>query len=207
MPPGQFGAYAAPYPPPPAAHTVPVEPWFTRTDLRAAAIVVGVLAVVGVGVGILWQAISPHSVGYVQSAQFTIPDEAEGFIAADGRYVLLTGAVGLIAGLAGYLWRSTRGPVMALAVAAGGTLGAWLTALVGGALSSGHDTGKVNTLVTMKVGLHAHSLLAVEGALALIVYLVAVLLAGPDDLGRPPEPQQTAPEPALSGYGPGPAQL
>ncbi len=189
-PPVQLGPAPGAYPDPavapgpflrPAAGTT----WFEVADLRFAGPLVAVLAVVGAATGLLWSAISPHSRGIVVPGLGVIPDESESFVAADGRYALLTGAVGLVIGIVVWSVPRRRGPVTAAALGAGGLIASVLTAVVGHAVSSGHSTGSANTVITLPVTLHAHGLLLLGPAVALLAYLVGVLLARPDDLGRP----------------------
>ncbi len=161
------------------------EPWLERGDLRAAAMLAGVLVILGLIAGLLWAAISPHGSGVVVSKTEIIPFEQENWIAADGRFAIITAVIGLVAGLVAWFWKSRRGPVLAAGLALGAVLGSALTALVGRAVSSGHSTGAVNSGIRLHIVLHAHGLIAIEGVLALAAYLGGVLLAGPDDLGRP----------------------
>ena len=163
-------------------------PWITKADLRFAGVVAAALAVLGAAAAPLWSAISPHSRAIVISSSVVIPDETEGFVSADGRFLVITALIGLVAGLVCWSRRSYRGPVVAAALAVGGTLGSAITALLGHQLSSGRGSGPVGTIIRLPVTLHAHGFIAVEGALALLVYLVGTLFVAPDDLGRPAEP-------------------
>lgn len=153
-------------------------------DLRAGGAVVGVLAVLGVLAGAVWGLASPHSLGYVARPGVVIPNETEQFIGADGRFVLITAIIGLIAGALCWSWRARRGPLLALGLAVGGFVSAILTALVGHLVAGGHASGAVNARLTLPVTLHARGLLALEAGLALLVYLAGTLISGPDDLGR-----------------------
>ena len=161
-----------------------MQPTLDRNDVRTASRLVAALAVLGVVAGLLWAAISSHSAGYVLAARQVVPDESEQFISVDGKFVLLTGIVGLLAGGLCWTWRARRGPIIAAALGVGGTVGAVLTALVGRLVGGGHTTGAVNSKITLPIALHAHGLIAVEGGLALLVYLAATLMSAPDDLGR-----------------------
>ena len=82
-------------------------------------------------------------------------------------------------------WRARRGPVLAAGLTVGCVAGAVVTALVGHAVSSGVSGGALNTVLRLRITLHDRGLVAMEAALALAVYLLATLLSGPDDLGRP----------------------
>lgn len=157
-----------------------------RGDLRSAAAVIGVLGVLGLLAGVLWGVASPHSLGFVSRPGLVIPNETEQFIGADGRYVLITAIIGVIAGVLCWGWRARRGPVLAIGLAVGGLLGAVLTALVGHLVGGGHAGGAVNARITLPVTLHARGLIAVEPGVTLLVYLAGTLLSGPDDLGRSP---------------------
>lgn len=157
-----------------------------RGDLRSAGAVVGVLGVLGVLGGVLWGVASPRSLGFVSQPGLVIPNETEQFVGADGRYVIITAIIGVIAGVLCWSWRARRGPVLALGLAVAGLLGAVLTALVGHLVGGGHAGGAVNARITLPITLHARGLIAVEPGVALLVYLAGTLLSGPDDLGRSP---------------------
>jgi Protein of unknown function (DUF2567) len=161
------------------------EPWFAPGDVRAAALLAGVLIVAGILAGVLWSVISPHAQGVVVSKTQIGLFEQESWIAADGRFAIITAVIGLVVGAAAWFWRARRGPVLVAGLAIGAGLGALLTALVGHWLSSGHDTGAVNTQIQLRVAVHAHGLIALEAVLAVAAYLVGVLFSGPDDLARP----------------------
>ena len=165
----------------------PPEPWFTRHDLQAAGVIVVALAVVGALLGLVWQAISPRTKGFIYLQHAIVPEEKESLVATDGRFMLLTAAVGIIVGLAAWLHRSSRGPVVAVALAAGGLLGAVLTEVVGHATGGGQADAALNATITMQVSLHARGLLLVEPIVALLIYECFVMFSKRDDLGRPAE--------------------
>ena len=188
---------------PPAA---PVrEPWLEPGDVRAAATLAGVLVILGLVAGLVWAAVSPHGSGVVVTKTEIIPFEQENWIAADGRFAIITAIIGLVAGLVAWFWRSRRGPVLVAGLAVGAIVGSALTALVGRAVSSGHSTGAVNSGIRLHIVLHAHGLLAIEGVVALAAYLGGVLFAGPDDLGRPADASLSSPTAAdaPTGFPPG----
>jgi hypothetical protein len=146
-------------------------------------VVLIVLAAGGVGLGLIWQAMSPRAKGFVYLPQVVIPDEKESLVASDGRFLLLTGAAGIVVAGAAWLRRSARGPATALALVGGGLLGALLTDLVGRLAGGGHDTGALNSVVTLPVRVHARGLLLAEPALAALVCAACALFARRDDLG------------------------
>jgi len=167
--------------PPPAA---PAQPWFTSRDLGPAAVIMVGLAAAGALLGLLWQQISPRTQGFVYIPPHgIIAEENESLIASDGRFVLLTCAAGIVAAAAAWSRRSARGPAAALALAAGGLLGALLTDRVGHATGGGHDGGTLNQVITLSVRVHARGLLLLEPAMALLVYAACALFSRRDDLG------------------------
>lgn len=168
---------------------------FERDDVGAGLKLIGAMAVLGVLAGVLWLSISSHSAGFVTGPHQVIPDETEQFISSDGRFTIITGVIGLVAG--GLCWarRDRRGPILAAALAIGTTIGAGLTALTGRLFGGGHTTGAVNSAISLPISVHARGLLAVEGGLALLVYLIATLMSAPDDLGRPPAAPSNRAEP------------
>jgi Protein of unknown function (DUF2567) len=178
------------YPRPPAASQAPPagpRPWFTSRDLGPAAAILAALAAAGAVLGLIWEAISPRTKGFVYLPNAVIPEENESLIAADARFLLLTGAVGIVAALAAWLRRSARGPATALALVAGGLLGALLTDFVGRLAGGGHATGALNAVVTLPLRVQARGLLLVEPAIAAFVYAACALFARRDDLGVPAE--------------------
>jgi hypothetical protein len=107
-------------------------------------------------------------------------------VAADGRFLVLTGAVGLLAAVLAWLRVRHRGPLLLLALIVGGLGGAYLTRYVGYLTGGGNYTGKVNTIIShLPLSLHIPGLVFVEPALAALVYGVLVAFAADDGLGRP----------------------
>jgi hypothetical protein len=186
------GIQLQPPPPPPLGPPHPVRAaragrWFDTAALRGGAVVVVVLAATGALLGIVWQWWSPPGpAAFVLPGHAMQPDETEAFVAADGRYALLTAAVGLLA--AGLVWRrrELRGPVAAAALAAGGVAGALLTEVVGRALDGGAASGAVGSVLPhLRIDVHTHALRLLEPLVAVLVYSLCVAFAAADDLGNP----------------------
>jgi hypothetical protein len=160
----------------------------TRADLRFAALVFGTLAALGALLGLVWMAWSPaqpKAFVYAPGKSFAY-EESEAWVATDGRFLVLTGAVGLLAALLAWLRVRNRGPLVLLALIAGGLGGAYLTRYVGYLAGGGHYTGTVNTIIEhLPVSLHTPGLVFVEPAVAALVYGMLVAFATHDDLGRP----------------------
>ena len=123
------------------------EPWVVRRDVYVGGWIVATLALVGIPLGLVWQAVSPRSAGLVLQAGAIVPDETEAFIGTDGWFALLTAIAGLIAALLVWTRRSWRGPAAVVALALGGVVGALVTALVGHLTGGGESDGKAGALV------------------------------------------------------------
>ena len=160
------------------------EPWVIRRDLYVGGWIIAALALVGIPMGLIWQAVSPRSAGLVTPSGAIIPDETEAFIGADGRFALLTGIAGLIAAIVVWTRRSWRGPATVVALALGGVVGALVTALMGHLTGGGRSTGKAGAVIMLPVSLHATGLLFFEAAIAVLVYGLLVAFTTRDDLGR-----------------------
>jgi uncharacterized membrane protein YeaQ/YmgE (transglycosylase-associated protein family) len=112
---------------------------------------------------------------------------------------LITVIVGVIAGVAAWYLRRVRGPILALALAVGGIVGAaaaeWVGYLVRG---SGHtfscNAGSGHCIDHLPLTVHMHGLLLVEATAAVLVYTLFVAFAVSDDLGRP-DPGRVTPQP------------
>ena len=160
-----------------------------RADLRVAGAVVGGLAVFGALLGLIWSAWSgPQQRAYVISPGKLYPfDEVETMAGADGRYLVLVGATGLLAGAVLFWWRrANRGALLAAALGAGGLAGAALTWWVGYLSGGGTYDGHAKTIIKhLPLSLHMRGLLLIEPALALLVYGMSAAFAASDDLGRP----------------------
>jgi hypothetical protein len=105
-----------------------------RSALLALAAAAAASALVGLLVGLIWSAVAPRALLVVQSrgVAFVVNAETSAFIVADAWFCLLTGAAGLICGLAGYLLAVRRYGALALTgLLAGGVAGSALAMWVG----------------------------------------------------------------------------
>ena len=172
-----------------------------REQLRAGAVVVAALAVLGALLGLVWALWSPARPPGVQLPAGTVQiNESESFAAGDMRFAIITGVVGLVAGLALWFRRETRGPAMGAALILGGLAGAGLTELVGNLVGGGTNDGPPQTAIPhLPLSLHLHGLYLFEALLAVLVYSMLVAFAVDDDLGRP--------DPVRDGFRPPPPGL
>jgi len=190
----------------------PWSPWReARRDGHWAAGLVGVLAVTGVPLGVLWWLLAPRADYRITgSGPVVIGNPSEELLVADdGIFVIIVAALGLLAGVLTWLIRRRRGVAGLLAVALGTLAGSAVAWQVGELLGPGpskaalaHVGGRVTTSLT----LGAPPALAVGPFVALLVWLVATLYSRGDGLGRPapaaaPEPAEQEREPARRGAG------
>jgi hypothetical protein len=162
-------------------------------QLKAAAVLIGALAVLGAVLGPVWEAISPAGPAGAVLEHGIQADETEAFIGGDGRFTIIVLVVGLGAGLAAWYlpsFKRARGPYVALGLVIGAVAGAalteWLGDLVrgpGNRFACNSATGKCIDHLPLTV--HMHALLLIEATVAALVYSLFVAFAVADDLGRP----------------------
>ena len=196
---GTPGAAAGPYPAPPGGFGVPAP--YRRAEVRAkvwpprkrewvtAAVVVGALAVIGAALAPLWVQLAPRLAFRVDQPGRALPvlPEAEEYIGADGWFVFITLIVGVAAGIACWLVRRSRGPLVLLALAVGGLLGAVITWRLGMRIGTGYqpaDLQQVGKIIYQPLTLRATSALVVEPVAAVLVYLLGVGFTARNDLGQ-----------------------
>ncbi len=186
---GPYPAGPAPSPPAPRPRVWPP----TRPERTVALAVVGALVVLGALLAPLWERLAPRLPFRVDEPGRALPvfPAAEEYVAADGWFVLVTLAAGIVAGLGCWLLRSSRGPLVLFALVAGGLLGALVTWRLGLRLGPGYrpeDLQVVGRTVYQPLTLRAEAALVVEPIAALLVYLLAVGFSARNDLGRGDEP-------------------
>jgi hypothetical protein len=176
--------------------------------VTAALAAVAALALLGAALAFLWVQLAPRLVFRVVQPGRAVPvvPEAEEYVAADGRFVLITLAAGIVAGLVWWLLRGTRGPVVLAALALGGLLGAVVTWRLGLLLAPGYspaDLQEVGRTVTEPLTLRARAALVVEPVAAVVVYLLGAGFTAHNDLGVDPAAPEApnAPEAVSSGSG------
>ena len=196
---GTPGAAAGPYPAPPGGFGTPAT--YRLPEVRqkvwppekpewvTAAVVVGALAVIGAALAPLWVHLAPRLAFRVDQPGRALPvvPEAEEYIGADGRFVVITLIVGVVAGFACWLVRRSRGPLVLLALAAGGLLGAVITWRLGLRIGTGYqpaDLQQVGKIIYQPLALRAKSALVVEPIAAVVVYLLGVGFTARNDLGQ-----------------------
>ncbi|ARF72056.1 ABC transporter permease [Kitasatospora albolonga] len=165
----------------------------TATELRQAAAVVALLTLSGIALGLLWLWLAPR-VPLVSdgSAVFLENSEGEEAIGADGTFVLLAVAFGLVSAAAVF-WRLRRGGVyVVLGLALGGVLGSLVAWRVGvwlgpssDVVSRAREVGK-GVAFDAPLELHAAAVaVLVWSIVAMAAHLALTGVFGPRD----PEPE------------------
>ncbi|MFJ8750769.1 ABC transporter permease [Streptomyces sp. NPDC102441] len=182
--------------PPSGSHAVPGErpgPHELRAELRQGAVITAVLTVAGAGLGLLWLWLAPR-VPLVSddTAVFLKNSEGEEAIGADGTFVLLALAFGLVSAAVVFLLRRRGGVPLVVGLALGGLLGSLLAWGIGtwfgptsDVVAHAKEAGKG---VTFDAPLELHAVGAAMLAwpiAAMLVHLGLTGLFGPRD----PEPE------------------
>ena len=160
-----------------------------RGDLRWAGITLAVLAVTGAPAGVLWWWLAPRAQARVTSGGLSaIGNPSPELLAADDViFTLVLAGLGLLAGLVVWFRRSRRGlaalGALAVGTAAAGALAWQVGGLLGPAPTSA-ELHRVGARVTTGLDLHSLPALAVGPFVAVLVYVLAAVISGTDDLDR-----------------------
>jgi len=186
--------------PPAGSHAVPADrPGADerRVELRQGAAIAALLTVAGLVLGLLWLWLAPR-VPLVSddTAVFLKNSEGEEAIGADGTFVLLALAFGLVSGLAVFLFRRRGGIPLVVGLALGGLLGSLLAWGIGTWFGPTSDVvahaKEVGKGVTFDAPLELHAVgagMLAWPVAAMIVHLGLTALFGPRD----PEPEWMSP--------------
>jgi hypothetical protein len=173
-----------------------------RADLRSSLGLVLAMALTGVPAGLVWWWLAPRADFRITTeGPVAIGDPSQELLVADDVvFVLVLAGTGLLLGASAWFLRRRRGvaTVVALALGACATgVVAWQLGELLGPGPTQAELADVGARVTTSLTLGSPAAIAVAPFMALLAYIVAVLYARGDDLGR------TAP--AVSGHGGRPA--
>jgi LPXTG-motif cell wall-anchored protein len=163
-----------------------------RADLRSSARLVLVMALAGFLVGLLWWWLAPRADFRITDAGPVVIGDPSGelLVADDAVLTLLLVGAGLLAGAAAWFLRRRRGVATVLALAVGASAMAAVAWQLGELLAPGPtkaQLAEVGAVVTTPLSLGSIPALALAPFAALLAYLVPVLTAHGDDLGRTPD--------------------
>jgi hypothetical protein len=185
---GGVGAPADAVPDGPARRRVRLWPP-AKPEWVTALVAIAAMAVAGAALAPLWVHLAPRLAFRVDQPGRALPvvPEAEEYIAADGRFVIITLIAGAVAAIACWLVRRSRGPWVLLALAVGGLLGAVVTWRLGMRIGTGYrpaDLQVVGKVIYQPLLLRAKAALVVEPVAAVVGYLLVVGFSARNDLGR-----------------------
>jgi hypothetical protein len=182
-----------------------------RADLRSSVGLLLALALTGLPLGLVWWLLAPRA-DYRITADGPVvigrPSQ-ELLVADDTVFVLLFAVAGLLMGAAAWFLRRRRGVATIVALPLGAALSAVVAWQLGEYLGSGPTAAAFETVgsqVTTALSLRALPALAVAPFTAIAAYLVGVLYAPGDDLGRT-EPAGSAANPDCPADDPAPAPV
>jgi hypothetical protein len=164
-----------------------------RADLRSAAAVAGALLLAGLPAGVLWWWLAPRADFRITAdgpAAIGQPSQ-ELSVADDSVFVLILAGLGLLAGVLAWRLRRRRGVAVVVALALGAAAAAvvaWQLGELLGPPPTHAELADVGRTVTTPVRLAALPALAVAPFCAVLAYLVGVVVARGDDLGRTGDP-------------------
>jgi hypothetical protein len=169
-----------------------------RADLRVCALLVLLLAAVGLLAGLVWWGVAPRADFRIEDAgPVAIGNPSEELFAADDAvFALVLAGFGFLTGVAAWFLRHRRGVAMLLALAVGCSAMAAVAWQLGELLGAGPtkaELSDVGAVVTTALTLHSLPALAVAPFAALLGYVMGVLYVPRDDLGRTGEPTVPAP--------------
>jgi hypothetical protein len=164
-----------------------------RADLRGSVRLVLLLALAGLVAGLFWWWLAPRADFRITAdGPVSIGNPSEELLVADDTVLalILTG-FGLLAGVGAWFVRRRRGVATVLALALGGSVMAAVAWQLGELLGQGPtraELAHVGGVVTTSLTLGSLPALALAPFAALLAYLVPVVTAHRDDLGRTPAP-------------------
>ncbi|WNV89697.1 DUF2567 domain-containing protein [Umezawaea sp. Da 62-37] len=161
-----------------------------KRDLLPAVCLLGALSALAIPMGWLWSLLAPGQNKVVQDGAELIPVGGESYHRLDDLmiFVVMGLAAGLLTGIATWMLRERRGPVIMLAAVAGSALAAYLGQKTGIGMAAGHYA----TTGTLNIGDMVMTAPVLETAWGAVAWPLATALAygclaawnGLDDLGR-----------------------
>ena len=104
-----------------------------RHDLAGAVALTSLIVLLGAPAGLLWSAVAPHFTIVRTDGELSLPniESSKAFVGADGSYVVVVVALGVLTGALAWRWARSYGPGTVLGLTVGGLLAALVAAAVG----------------------------------------------------------------------------
>lgn len=161
-----------------------------KADLLPAISVLSMVGLLGIPLGWLWSELAPAQRMRVMPDGRPIPLPAESFHRFDGLviYLLLALGAGVLVGVAVWLLRERRGPVVMIAAALGSLLAAWLGVRMGETfVGSAYAVGaapEIGDVVAAAPRIESGWVLLAQPLTTALAYGTLAAWNGMDDLGR-----------------------
>jgi hypothetical protein len=162
-------------------------PLVIRADLRPGLAVLVAVTVLGLPLGWLWSVLAPSVVVGRGPGGVVAPllSQSEHRFDALAVFVLLGLAAGVLTGVAVWLLRSRRGPVVLIAATVGALAAACLARYTGELLATGHGAA-AGELAALAASVGSWWAVVAQPLGVALAYGSAVAWNGHDDLGRQP---------------------
>lgn len=161
-----------------------------KADLLPAVLVLAVVGVLGIPLGLLWSRLAPPERVLVQEGNQAVPLLLESWHRFDDLAIfgMLGLAAGVCTGVAVWLLRERRGPVILLGATLGAVLGAWLAFRLGVAFANSHyplpGAPRVNSVIDLAPRIESSCVIVAQPLTTALVYGLLAGWNGRDDLGR-----------------------
>ncbi|WP_449224283.1 DUF2567 domain-containing protein [Amycolatopsis pigmentata] len=161
-----------------------------QADLLPALSVLSIVGLLGIPLGWLWSRLAPPQRVLVRDGNQFIPLQLESWHRFDDLAIsgLLGLAAGVCVGVAVWLLRERRGPVIMIGAVLGGLLGAWLATRVGVAFANSHyaisGAPRVNSVIEQAPVIESIWVIFTQPLATALVYGLLAGWNSRDDLGR-----------------------
>ncbi|NIH87878.1 DUF2567 domain-containing protein [Amycolatopsis granulosa] len=161
-----------------------------KADLLPAVSLLSLIGIAGIPLGWVWSLLAPPERVRVFDGGQLVPLQLESWHRFDGLavFALLGLAAGVVTGVAVWMLRERRGPVIMIAAVLGGLLAAWLGAQMGVAFANGTyavtTTPAVGDVIERAPRLESMWVLVAQPLATALVYGLLAGWNGRDDLGR-----------------------
>ncbi|TVT16736.1 DUF2567 domain-containing protein [Amycolatopsis rhizosphaerae] len=161
-----------------------------KADLLPAVSVLSLAGLLGVPLGWLWSRLAPAERVRVYPGGQLVPLQLESWHRFDDLaiFAMLGLAAGVVTGVAVWLMRSRRGPVVLTAAVGGALLAAWLGSVLGLALANGlysvATAPKLGDVIEVAPRLESGWVLVAQPLATALVYGLLAGWNGREDLGR-----------------------
>lgn len=161
-----------------------------KADLLPAVSLLSLIGIAGIPLGWVWSLLAPPERVRVFDGGQLVPLQLESWHRFDGLavFALIGMAAGVVTGVAVWMLRERRGPVIMIAAVLGGLLAAWLGTQMGVAFANGAyavtTTPAVGDVIERAPRLESMSVLVAQPLATALVYGVLAGWNGREDLGR-----------------------